>query len=213
MPVRGGSPIPGKERSIRRCLDSKVVFDLGERLAATAGARDALRRLLSPLPPASLDELSEAAAGYFVVWSGETCYRPGLSQHGEAVLAGVALLNLDQLLAQALPVLRTLAALVDHLLGSPDGRLPAPISREALASAAWAEFHRRLLAAYSLGYADDEAARGSPTEYFAWAFAAYCRDRRQLAATDPLAYRLLHSTVFSQAYWRGHLLRPAGSRS
>lgn len=163
--------------------------------------------MLGRLPAALLDELCQAKGGYFVIWSGDTGYVPGLWWDDDRALSAVALLNAQELEAAKMPPYRVLAQLVDHLLGSLTDTPVGFISQGHCASPSWSDFHRRLLAAHSLGYAESEAIHQSPSEYFAWAFACYCLDKRQLAAVDAQAYRLLRSTIFSDAYWRGYPLR------
>ena len=201
-----------KQRALSCLLQRKALVrlpapDAGEQAAWSA--RRALSRMLARLPATLLDELSRATGGYLVVWQGDTGYIPGPWADADRTLFAVALLNAAELEAAAEPTYGVLAQLVDHLLGSLTEVPVGFISRGSSASPAWSDFHRRLLAAHGLGYADDETARRSPSGYFAWAFANYCLDRRRLAALDAQAYRLLHSTIFSEAYWRGHPLTPS----
>jgi len=154
-----------------------------------------------------LHELLTAQGGYPVVWHHDTYYHPERWHNGHHDLQGVAFLNVCQLETEPEIPLRTLARLIDHLLGSLCQTPVAYISEGTCVSRHWTDFYPRLLSAYELGYANDEQTRQSPSEYFCWAFSCYCLDKRLLSATDPQAYRLLHSTLFSESYWRSHPLQ------
>ncbi len=169
--------------------------------------RRGLERNLSHLPASALRELERMREGYIVVRPGETAYCPGECLVGNRTLQAVAFLDPATFEESPEAGLGAISALLDHLLGSLC-RLPERrISEGTAASAAWGDFYPRLLAAHRLGYADDPEARSSPTAYFQWAFRRYCTDASTLQAVDPHAYRLLHSTLFSDAFWRGHPLR------
>lgn len=167
-----------------------------------------LDSFLSRLPAACLQEMTEAPGGFVAFTEADTTYHPGAWRHGSCAAQGVAVLNAPAFLEDPAPGLRALAGLLDHLLGSLCA-LPAQfISAGQPYSPHWSEFHRRLVAAHQLGYADDPAALQSSTGYFQWACARYLVDADDLQATDPQAHRLLRSTVFSAAFWQGHPLRP-----
>jgi hypothetical protein len=172
----------------------------------------ALRRRLDSylirLPAACLREMTEASGGFVAFSDGDTAYHPGPWQSPDCALQGVAVLNASSFLEDPRPGLYALARLLDHLLGSLC-TLPARFITDGQAhSPHWADFYRRLVAAHQLGYADDPAAQGSLAVYFRWAFAGYLEDPGALQSTDPRAHRLLHSTLFSAAFWQGHPLRP-----
>lgn len=72
---------------------------------------------------------------------------------------------------------------------------------EAEAAGRYTDFRQRLQAAHKLAYAPGDVAAESPQAYFTWACARYLQDRKGLAGQDPLAYRLLRSTVFTDSFW------------
>ena len=169
-------------------------------------ARRALERLLSCWPPTLLHSLATAAHGYVVIGERATAYTPGPRDLDGRELRSVALLHTADLKLAPERVAQALARLVDYLLGSgPGGQLRA-VTDGAACSRAWQDFARRLLSSCQLAYHNKAGGEISPAEYFAWAFALYCQRPEDLVAQDPLAYRLLHSTVFSEAFWRGHPL-------
>ncbi|NPV07563.1 MAG: hypothetical protein HPY83_06310 [Anaerolineae bacterium] len=152
--------------------------------------------------------MTEAPGGFIIFWDGETVYHPGPWHHGDCEAQGVALLNARAFLEDPKPALRALAGLLDHFLGSRCTWPARYITSGQPYSPHWRQFYHRLVAAYQLQYADDAEARRSPQAYFRWAVAAYLDDALSLQATDPQAYRLLRSTLFSAPFWKGHPLRP-----
>lgn len=202
-----GDRTPSDKRSaLDRALRCKLHLPAGERGAGWQQRRE-VERLLAALPAALLGRLAEAACGHIVVWSGPSGYEPGAWQHGPLSLCGVALINADELARRADPPLCALAGLVDHLIGSVAGDGDEPLTGRA--AGAWGGFPGRLVAAQSLAHAGRPAGE-SPSAYFAWALARYLADGRGLSVADPAVHRLLRSTVFSEAYWRGHPPRPSG---
>ena len=204
MPTCGESRHDSRESTLATCIAAKARFDLAH--DEQVPARRALRHLLAQLPSALVIELSQAPGGYIVVGPGPSGYDPETLALGCETLRAVALMGLDDLVAVRRPALETLAGLLDHLLGSRLESGGGTISGGSIAAPGWADFHRRLLAAFALGYADEEPARATPTAYFTWAFSRYCQGHQELAGADPLAHRLLRSTLFSEAFWRGHPL-------
>ena len=204
MPTRGESRYDSRESTLATYIAAKARFDVAH--DQQVPARRALRRLLAQLPSALVTELSQAPGGYIVVRPGPSGYEPETLALGCETLRAVAFMDLDDLVGFRRTALDAFAGLLDHFLGSrlePGGRT---ISGGSTATPGWADFHRRLLAAFALGYADEEPARAAPTAYFTWAFARYCQGHQALAGADPLAHRLLRSTLFSEAFWRGHPL-------
>lgn len=170
--------------------------------------RRRLASFLSQLPPACLQEMTEAPGGFTIFWDGETGYHPGPWERHGCRAQGAALLDASAFLVDPKPALRALAGLLDHLLGSRCAWPARYISSGQPYSPRWRQFYHRLVAAQRLQYADDREARQSPEAYFRWAVAAYFDDAASLQATDPQAYRLLRSSLFSAAFWKGHPLRP-----
>lgn len=176
-------------------------------MAAQWRAKQALQKYLSALPVPLLRLLHSCEGGYAVLWHGDSSYHPGAWQGVQAV----AFLNLAELESRPETALSPFGQLVDHLLGSLCREPAAYLSEGASVSPHWSAFHGRLLAAKRLNYASNERATESPVAYFRWAFAQYCADRQKLSTVDPQAYRLLHSTVFSESYWHGHPLSSSTS--
>jgi len=172
-------------------------------------AKRAVERLLAPLPPSALEQLTNMPNGHILVGGFRTRYHPSLYAWQEDLLRSVVLVDVSELESCPERFLRALARLVDHLLGSGLAEPVAFISEGATVFPSWQEFHSRLVDAFTLGYASDQQAQLSPSTYFTWSFSQYCLDRKQLSSVDPLAYRLLHSTVFSEAFWRAHPLERA----
>ena len=207
-----GRPTGTKQHALARFTRRKVLLHLpdgaaesGRATSAAWALRHSLSRLLAHWPASLSQALQDTSNGYVVISSHPTAYHPGTwSEASGLALAAVAVLNASDLQTEPRRAATALACLVDHLLGSRLGTPVAMISAGATTSPAWADFPRRLLAAYQLAYDEQNARPRTPSQYFSWAFACYCLNRKQLMATDPLAYRLLHSTVFSEAFWRGH---------
>ncbi len=167
-----------------------------------------LESLLAAFPPSCLGEWAEAPGGLIVFGDADCQYRPDAFTHQGRKMHGVALLPASTFIDDAGPGVRVLSRLVDHFLGAYFG-VPARFITEDLPGVdGWDAFHRQLVSHFQTGYADDEPARQSVPGYFAWAFSRYLLDRQSLGAADPLAYRLLRSTLFSEGYWRGHPRRP-----
>ncbi len=198
-----------REDSLRAFMQAKVDYRVSA--AAPSLAWSLARRLeplLAKLPPSCLGEWGQAPGGLIVFGDAACEYSPGAFTHQGRTMCGAAMLPTHAFLEDASPGVRVISRLLDHLLGSYFD-LPARfITEEPPGADGWDAFHRRLVAAHQAGYADDERARESTTDYFAWAFAGYMLDRKTLSATDPLADRLFRSTLFSEAFWRRHPRRP-----
>jgi len=174
--------------------------------------RRRLEALLAPLPAPCLLELTEVRAGFICLWHGDNEYRPDVVRcQGHDALQAVAFINAGGLLDDPRPGLRAVARLMDHFLGSYLALPARYISDEEPGIPGWDDFHRRLVAACCLHYADDPAAHVGPGPYLQWAWTEYLLQPRELNTLDPAAYRLLRSTVFSPSFWRGHPRRPRPS--
>jgi len=166
-----------------------------------------LEALLSALPDTCLAELAAANGGLVVFAHSPNRYSAEPTTFAELQQRGIAQLNGAAFLSDTSPALPIIGSLLDHYLGSrfESDRM---ISTHAPGVPGWDDVHHRLLAAYATGYADSGEALHSPSAYWTWAFAGYLANRRRLSQVDPLAFRLLHSTVFDEAFWRGHPRRP-----
>lgn len=156
---------------------------------------DLLLERLSAWPVGLIAYWLGAPAGHVVLSAQPSAYLPaGLPWRGGG-LPAVARVSLADL-PGGRPALEAVAQMLDHLLGSlgdPDG---PRLSDGAGATPALRDVGRRLAELAALGYGPQE-----PHAYFAWAFAAYWLDRRALNAADPLAERLLRTTLCSDEFW------------
>lgn len=200
---------PIGSNALRAFMHTKVEYRAG---AATPPLAWRLARklesLLASLPSSLLHELTEAPGGLIFFGESECQYRPDAFTHQGRATRGVALLPASTFIDDVGPGVRVFARLVDHFLGSYFAVPARFITEEPPGVDGWDAFHRQLLSAYRAGYADDAQARQSVADYFAWAFSGFLLDRQSLSAADPLAHRLLRSTLFSEDYWRGHPRRP-----
>lgn len=145
-----------------------------------------------------------APAGHVVFTAAPTAYLPGALPWPSGGLPAVARLSLAGLL-EGRPALEALAELVDHLLGSLGDAQGPRLSDGAGTTPALRDVGRRLAELASLGYGP-----GGPHAYFAWAFAGYWLDRQSLNTADPLAERLLRTTLCSEEFWSRELCTTAG---
>lgn len=202
------SPTPPMDGLLRTFMQTKVTYQgapAAEPLRWRLARR--LESLLAPVPGACLQDLVEAGGGHIVFSEAADHYVAQQTVLDDRPVTGVAMVNGPVFLEDALSGLRIIARLVNHYLGSrfQSDRL---ISDTAPGVEGWDGFHRRLATAHAAGYADNAEARSAVSAYFEWAFAVYLLDRRYLSHTDPSAYRLLHSELLSEAFWRGHPRRP-----
>jgi len=165
------------------------------RFAHAWAPADLLLEWLAAWPAGLIAYWLAAPAGHVVLSAQPSAYLPaGLPWRGGGLPAAVRV-SLGDLL-DARPALEAVAQMVDHLLGSlgdPDG---PRLSDGAGATPALRDVARRLAELVALGYGPTE-----PHTYFAWAFAGYWLDRQALNSADPLAERLLRTTLCSDRFW------------
>jgi hypothetical protein len=204
-----------KQKLLNTVLRYKVLLEPG--IAAPEASAEAqtpwhLRRLvernIAQLPAPALSLLVCCPRGYVAVTGGAPRYEPGVERLGTRQVQAVASLPWRALAARDPRGLVPLAQLIDHLLGSfcamPEGFLSAG---HAL-SPSWLEVTEALRVGLSLGYHELPASERTPSHYFWWACSLFFTNRRRLGTVDPIAYRLLRSTLFAEAFWRGHPVEP-----
>ncbi|NLT42856.1 MAG: hypothetical protein GXX93_09305 [Anaerolineae bacterium] len=202
------NPGPPAGPALLAYMQAKVIYQ-GESAAAALSWRLArrLESFLAALPGPCLAELADAHDGLVAFSDEADQYLSGPTPFAGKSRRGIARLCAATFVADAAPGLTIIARLVDHYLGSRF-RSDRVISSQPPGVPGWDDFHHRLLASHATGYADCPEAQQSAGEYFAWAFSSYLTDRRRLSHVDPPAYRLLHSTIFSEAFWLGYPRRP-----
>ncbi len=167
-----------------------------ERFAHAWAPADALLKQLAPWPVGLVAHWLAAPAGHIIFSAAPSAYLPaGLPWPGGG-LPAAARVRLADLLDGGRPALETAAHLVDHLLGSLGAAGSPWLSDGAGATPGLRDVGRRWRELVALGYGP-----GDPHEHFSWAFAGYWLDRQALNAADPLAERLLRSTLCSDAFW------------
>lgn len=152
---------------------------------------------LAAWPPGLLAFWLGVQGGHIVFTAGPSTYLPSAVPWHQASLQGVARLSLTDLVEEPRRTLEVAAHLVDHLLGSRCATDAPWLSDGAGATAQLGAVARQTLPLIRLGYGPAE-----PHAYFAWAFAGYWLDRQALNVADPLVERLLHTTLYSETFWR-----------
>ncbi len=161
-----------------------------------------LAGLLGKLPAEALRFLASSPTGYLVISPEWLAYERGRQQVGKRRMENVAFISAGSLLGDGVEPLHVTAHLYDHLLGSlgvPDG--PNLSDGEGVRPE-WVETGRQIPRLFALGHNPDPFCRESPAEYFAQSVALYALRRRELNAADPLMYKLLSRTFFSDSFWK-----------
>ncbi|HOG45037.1 MAG TPA: hypothetical protein PLJ35_15650 [Anaerolineae bacterium] len=146
-----------------------------------------------------------APAGHVVLTAGPTAYLPGGLPWPGGGLPAVARVSLADLTGSGRTALDALAQMLDHLLGCLGAAEGPWLSDGAGATPGLRDVGRRLQTVAALGYGPAD-----PHAHFAWAFAGYWLDRAALNAADPLAERLLRSTLCSDHFWGRELCAADG---
>lgn len=158
-------------------------------------------RLLRPLPVGLLEHWAMCPRGHVVISHIPGAYGPGLLLFGQSRLYNVAYISARDILRDPLASLVPFAQMLDHLLGCSGEESGPYLSQGKGVTPALGLVGRRLIELFALGHGFDELASRDPGSYFARSFALYCLNRRQLSAADPLLYKLLWSTLFSERFW------------
>ncbi len=162
-----------------------------------------VRRQARCLPLALQTYLAACPSGWLVIAAQESEYVPGPRPLRDQVLNNVAFLSVDDLAAGNEAPLHAIAHLIDHHLGCGGAPEGAWFSEGGGPTPGWRETGARIPGLFALGYAIDPVAEASVRDYLAQSLALYCLDRQRLNVADPQIYRLLRSTLLSDAYWRG----------
>lgn len=157
---------------------------------------DRLLESLAAWPASLLAYWLAAPAGHVVFTAGPSAYLPGPWRWHQDELQAVAQIALGDLLGDARAALIVVAELADHLLGSCGATGGPNLSDGAGATPQLLGVGEHIASLARLGYGPSE-----PHAYFAWAFTGYWLDRRALNVADPNVERLLHTTLWNEAFW------------
>jgi hypothetical protein len=162
-----------------------------------------VQRQVRVFPAALQDYLARCPTGWLVVAPRSSGYAPGPQPLRGTTLHHVAYLSVDDLAAGNEAPLHAIAHLIDHHLGCGGAEEGPWFSEGGGPTPGWQEAGARISGLFALGYAVDPVAAASLRDYFAQSLAVYCLDRQRLNVADPKIYRLLKSTLLSDAFWRG----------
>jgi hypothetical protein len=162
-----------------------------------------VQRQVHLFPQALRDYLIDCSTGWLVVAPRPSGYAPGPQPFRGTTLHHVAYLSVDDLAAANEAPLHAIAHLVDHHLGCGGAPEGSWFSEGGGPTSGWQEAGARISGLFALGYAVDQVAAATLRDYFAQSLAVYCLNRQRLNVADPPIYRLLKSTLLSDAFWRG----------
>ncbi|MHB0874665.1 MAG: hypothetical protein ACYC5O_01335 [Anaerolineae bacterium] len=182
-----------KSDALARLMERRVQLRLSPDATAAWTARRGLERLLSVWPAAYLACLADSEDLCLVIAPGDTGFALADSASGCRLTLSI---DPGQLAGPGDAACDAGAALATAILAR------CGLQADPRAALVLAEFERRLATAHGLSYAAPEAALQSPRSYLIWACSRYLRDSKALAGEDPQAYRLLHSTLFADTFWR-----------
>ena len=156
---------------------------------------------LGRLPAGMLRFLADHPRGYLIVGD-RTGYEPGDSEVQGKRRANVAHVSIADV-AAPFPCLCVTAALVDHLLGCAGEPVGDWLSDGGGMDPRLVALGQQIGRLCALGYAVDDAARGSRRDYLAHSLAWYILDRRRLNVADPQIERLLKRSLMDERFWTG----------
>jgi hypothetical protein len=161
---------------------------------------------LQVLPLGLLRFWQDGSAGHLIFTHRPSSYRPGPQPWRETMLDGLCDLSIVELLEDKGRAMRALFNLLDHLLGSSGVAGGAWLSDGAGATAALRRLGARLVRIYALGHWQGELPGQSLAQhdihsYLARVWWLYLDDPRRLNTVDPLAHRLLTTTLMNERFW------------
>ncbi len=183
-------------------LWSLLPADLLARFSSQWEPVDRLARLLQEMPVGALWFLLDSPTGLFVISPAETGYVPGPVAVGKIKGANGVFVSARALLDDEADVLRAIARLYDHLLGSLGATDGPRLSDGVGITPAWTEVGAQVGRLFALGHNPDPLCQRSPADYFAQSLALYITRPRDLNVADPNMHKLLNRTFFSETFWR-----------
>lgn len=163
---------------------------------------DRLARLLEEMPLGALQFLLDSPTGALIISPAETGYTPGPVVVGKIKAQNGVFVSAQALLDDEADVLRAIARLYDHLLGSMGATDGPRLSDGVGITPAWTEVGAQIGRLFALGHNPDPLCHRSPADYFAQSLALYITRPRDLNVADPNMYKLLQRTFFSETFWR-----------
>lgn len=196
-----------KELKVRKIhvfprLWSLLPREISARLASQWEPVDRLARLLLKMPVGALLFLLNSPTGVFIIHPSETRYVPGPVAAGKTRAENGVFASVQSLLDDEAAVLRAIAGLYDHLLGSMGAADGPRLSDGVGITPAWTEVGAQIVRLFPLGHNPDPICRRSPADYFAQSLALYTAEPRALNVADPNMHKLLQRSFFSETFWR-----------
>ncbi|MDH7489510.1 MAG: hypothetical protein QHH80_08375 [Anaerolineae bacterium] len=183
-------------------LWSLLPADLRARFSSQWEPVDRLARLLQEMPVGALQFLLDNPAGVFIISPAETGYVPGPVVVGKIKATNGVFVSAQALLDDEADVLRAIARLYDHLLGSMGAADGPRLSDGVGITPVWTEVGAQIGRLFALGHNPDPLCQRSPADYFAQSLALYITRPRDLNVADPNMHKLLQRTFFSETFWR-----------
>ncbi len=163
---------------------------------------DRLARLLDEMPVGALRFLLDSPTGAFIISPAETGYSPGPVTVGKIRAQNGVFVSAQALLEDEPDVLRAIARLYDHLLGSAGAAEGPRLSDGVGITPAWTEVGAQIGRLFALGHNPDPLCHRSRADYFAQSVAMYILQPRELNTADPNMHKLLQRSFFSETFWR-----------
>lgn len=176
--------------------------DVSARFSSQWEPVDRLAQLLAKMPSGALWFLLDAPRGAFIISPEETRYVPGPVAVGKIRAENGVFVSAQALLDDEAAVLRAIAGLYDHLLGSMGAAEGPRLSDGVGITPAWTEIGAQIVRLFPLGHNPDPICRKSPADYFAQSLALYTTEPRALNVADPNMHKLLRRSFFSETFWR-----------
>lgn len=162
----------------------------------------AMEALIDQLPPRLWSQLLVWESGYVAISASESCYVPGPSRLRHQQVTNVAFVSVEDLALGNERPLHVLGHLIDHHLGCTGELEGLWLSGGGGVSPGWRRAGKQLPDLFALGYAVDAIAQSGVRDYFAQSLALYCLERQRLNVADPLIYKWLRNTLWSDTLWK-----------
>lgn len=184
-------------------LLSRLPPDVANRFDSQWSPVQHLASHLARLPFSALDFLLSSSTGALVIGPTDVLhYARGRHHLHETRLENVAFLPAASLLGDGVIPLHIVAHLYDHLLGCGGAVDGLNLSDGVGISPAWTEVGAQISELFALGHNPDPLCQKNCADYFAQSVALYAVRPRDLNTADPLLYKLLKRSFFSETFWR-----------
>ena len=161
-----------------------------------------MEKVLSPCPEGLLRWWAESPRGHLILTHLPSRYAEGPQAVRKEMVENVAYVCLNDLHRNPQIVLRAVASLLDHLLGSDGAPKGRRLSDGSGVIPALEDVGQKVQEYAALGYLEDVVEESDSREYFEAAFTLYLTNRRDLKVADPRIEKLLHTTILSESFWR-----------